>query len=112
MYTLSEFNAMKNEVAELKAENKKLVDKSLECIALKKQNSRLKSANKKLCGKCSRAVVSLSAFKEKHKRVILVVAELYEERLLSLTIDEIADRLFTRAETIYSAVMAIKRERK
>jgi hypothetical protein len=53
--------------------------------------------------------ISRDKLKGKHKRTALVVSELYVEGFLSLTISQIADRLFTSFDNIAGTVSAIKR---
>jgi DNA polymerase II small subunit/DNA polymerase delta subunit B len=84
-------------------------DLKVENESLKARNLSLSKSNKSLNDKCVRAAISRDKLKGKHKRTALVVSELYVDGFLSLTISQIADRLFTSFDNIAGTVSAIKR---
>jgi DNA polymerase II small subunit/DNA polymerase delta subunit B len=84
-------------------------DLKVENESLKARNLSLSKSNKSLNDKCVRVAISRDKLKGKHKRTALVVSELYVEGFLSLTISQIADRLFTSFDNIAGTVSAIKR---
>ena len=113
MDTIADYFSKDKEIALLQ---KKLNDKILINEHLKIENNNLKDRNlalskrnKALCDEKNRTIASRDKLTIKHKRTVLVVCELYTEGLLSLTIKQIAERLFTSFDNVNVAVSAIRR---
>ena len=114
METIADFISQKEQIESLQLE---LVNaKATDIIKLKKENDRLKAKNLQLAAKnkifndeCRRTAISRDKLKGKHKRTVLVVAELYVQGFISLSIGQIADKLFTSFDNVSHAVTAIKK---
>tara|TARA_R110000824_G_scaffold194341_1_gene376954 strand:- start:157 stop:531 length:375 start_codon:yes stop_codon:yes gene_type:complete len=114
METISDFISQKEQIESLQLQLAS--SKATDIIKLKKENERLKAKNLQLAAKnkifndeCRRTAISRDKLKGKHKRTVLVVAELYVQGFISLSISQIADKLFTSFDNVNCAVTAVKR---
>tara|TARA_R110001606_G_scaffold27768_1_gene88630 strand:- start:11134 stop:11505 length:372 start_codon:yes stop_codon:yes gene_type:complete len=113
MEKIADFISQKEQIESLQLE---LDAKIAEIDDSKKENDRLKAKNLQLAAKnkifndeCRRTAISRDKLKGKHKRTVLIVAELYVQGFISLSISQIADKLFTSFDNMNCAVTAVKR---